>query len=450
VKSSLTIDRHRPVLGPWASEGSLAARPELPRWPFVVMFLGFPVWWVLGIGDIAWVVLAVVMTYYLVKRRQVSVPRGFGIWLLFLVWMLFSVVEIDTGGRLIGFVYRVLLYLATTVIFIYVYNARRTLTSKYVAGTLTAFWLIIVAGGYLGVLLPLLSFRTPLYYILPKSILSNELVQEMAVRRVTQFNPDSWLQLDPRPSAPFLYTNGWGNTYSMLIPIVIAYIFLVRKERKFWPLLIAVPVSLVPAVLTLNRGMLLGLGIALVYVAIRLFLRGNVRALIAIALLAVVVGGVFTSLGLTERISDRTTVSSSTEDRANLYEETYTRTLESPVFGYGAPRPSSVEGAPSDGTQGQFWMVLFSFGFPGAIFFMAWLIWAYLRSLSNWDPVGLAANTALLVAVVESFYYGLLTAGLAIAMIAAALTMRPQDPPPVLDSLPPRTKSLRRPGALIR
>lgn len=401
---------------------------DLPRWPFGAAFLLFPLWWVLGFGEIAWIALAFVMIYYLLRRGRIEVPRGFGLWLLFLVWMLCSVIGIDSGGRLIGFVYRALLYFATTAMFLYVYNARKSLTPRYIAGVLTVFWLIIVAGGYLGVLFPLFSFRSPLYYMLPQSLLSNDLIQDIAIRRVTQFNPDSWLQLQPRPSAPFLYTNSWGNSYSMLVPIVIAYLTMVRRERKFWWLLLSLPISLVPALLTLNRGMLLGLGIALIYVTFRFFVRGNFRAILVVLVLSAVVGIAFASLSVTQRINDRTETSSSTVDRANLYEETFQRTLESPIFGYGAPRPSEVDGAPSAGTQGQVWMVMFSQGFPGLILFMGWLIWAYLRSLHRWDPFGLACNTALLVVVIESLYYGILTAGLAVAMIAAAVTMRPDGP----------------------
>ena len=428
VKLALFQDRDRRILLPWAVGHDFQVRAELPKWPFAAMFVLFPVWWLLGLGEMAWVILSAVMVYYLLRRRRVEIPRGFGLWLVFILWMLCSLIEIDSSGRLIGFTYRAALYFATTVIFLYVYNARKNLTFRYVAGVLTVFWLIVVAGGYLGVFFPLLSFNTPLYYLLPRSLLSNELVQEMAVRRATQFNPNSWLKLAPRPSAPFLYTNGWGNTYSMLIPIVIAYIIVVRRERRFWWLALAVPASLVPALLTLNRGMLLGLGIALAYVMVRLFLRGNFRALACILVLCAALGGAFIPLAVTQRINDRVTASSTTADRANLYEETMRRTLESPVFGFGAPRPSETVGAPSVGTQGQFWMVLFSHGFPGAILFTGWLIWAYLRSLHRWDPLGVASNTALLVAFVESFYYGLLTAGLAIVMIAAALTMRPREP----------------------
>ena len=405
--------------------GALKQVDQLPRWPFASIFVLFPLWWLLGPGEAVWIVLAAVMAFYLLRHGRIEVPRGFGIWLLFLVWMTCSVVGIDTGGRLIGFLYRALLYVTVTVAFVYVYNARKNLTVRYVAGVLTVFWLIVVAGGYLGVFFPLFTVNTPFGLVLSPSISSNELVQEMVVRRVTQYNPTGWLKLDPRPSAPFLYTNGWGNAYSMLTPIVVAYLILVRKERRFWWLLLAIPVSFVPAFLTLNRGMFIGLGIALVYVAVRAVARGNLKAILALVGLVLVVGVVFAVLPIEQRLTQRVESSSTTQDRASLYVETFTRTLESPLFGFGAPRPSASPDIPSAGTQGQLWMVMFSHGFPGAALFMGWLVWAFFRSIRARDPVQVACNAVLLVVIVESTYYGIMTTGLMVAMIAAALTMRP-------------------------
>jgi polysaccharide biosynthesis protein PslJ len=433
MRSSLATQGQRRRAPSWGdniavSEGVIAiAARELPRWPLAAMFVLFPLWWLLGPGEAMWIPLAGVMLLFLRRHGKIQTPKGFGIWLLFLLWMACSVIAIDTPGRLVGFGFRALLYVSVTVAFLYVYNARATLTARYVAGILTIFWLVVVAGGYLGVFWPTLAINTPLGALLPTWLSENELVQEMVVRRATSYNPDSYLQLDPRPSAPFLYTNGWGNAYSVLTPIVIAYLALVRRERRFWWLLPVVPLSFVPAFLTLNRGMFIGLGVALVYILLRSIVRGNVRAILVITALSVLAAGAWASLPAAERLSERVDVSTSTEDRADLYGETFQRTLEQPVFGYGAPRPSETPSAPSVGTQGQFWMVMFSHGFPGVVLFIGWFVWAYFRSIRERDPVGLACNTVLLLTVVESLYYGMMTTGLMVAMLAAALVLRPQE-----------------------
>ncbi|TFC89107.1 hypothetical protein E3T24_01550 [Cryobacterium sp. TmT2-59] len=421
-----------------------ATTPDLPRWPLTAMFVLFPIWWLLGPGEAMWIALAAVMLLLLLRHGEIRAPRGLGIWLLFLLWMGCSVIGIDSGGRLLGFVYRALLYVTVTVVFLYVYNARATLTARYVLGVLTVFWLIVVAGGYLGVFWPLFSIDTPLGMVLPSSLSSNDLIREMVVRRVTQYSPDAWAPIDPRPSAPFLYTNGWGNAYSALSPMVVAYLVMVRRERRFWWLLPLIPLSFVPAFLTLNRGMFLGLALALAYVLLRCVLSGNVRAIAALAGLSLVAAGAWAALPVADRLDHRVEVSSSTEDRADLYVEAFTRTLEQPVFGYGAPRPSETPGAPSVGTQGQFWMVMFSHGFPGAALFMGWLAWAFFRSVRERDPAGLACNTVILVTLVESLYYGIMTTGLMVAMLAAAVALRPTEDaePAPLKSQPSRVRQI--------
>ncbi|AZI57352.1 hypothetical protein EH165_03435 [Nakamurella antarctica] len=397
-----------------------------PTWPLALPLAGYPLWWVLGLGDMIWPVTAILMSFYLLRGRSVRVPRGLGIWLLFIICMVASVIEIDSFPRLIGFVYRAALYLAATVVFIYVYNARAAVTVQYAAGVLTSFWLVITAGGYLGVFAPLLSFKTPLAFILPQSLLTNDLVREMAFRRVTQFNPESYFMFDPRPSAPFLYTNAWGNAYSILTPIVIAYMFAVRGTWKFWWLLAALPLSLVPAFLTLNRGMFVGLGVAALYIAIRSVAVGRFRVISGLLGLGVLVGLAFLVLPISERLTQRLDTSSTTADRASLYGETLARSLESPIFGYGAPRPSVSAGIPSAGTQGQLWMVLFSHGFPAAAFFVGALIWAVVRTRRHHSGIGLAMNTAIVVSLVEIVFYGIIGTGLCIVMICAGVLIRPR------------------------
>ncbi len=402
---------------------------DLPKWPMAVAFIGYPLWWSLGFGDMAWPAFALIMVMALSRTKNVRAPRGFGLWLLFMLWTLCTVAQVHEPGRIAGFFFRYGLYVGATVFFIYVYNARRTLTARRILGILTAFWLIVVAGGYAGIAFPVLEIRTALSFLLPDSLLGNNLIHEMAFRGLTQFNPDpdAFVVSAPRPSAPFLYTNSWGNAYSLLIPVVLAYMSMVRREKKFWFLVLILPVSFVPAFLTLNRGMFLGLGVALIYVAVRAALAGNTRIILSVAAIAIAAGIAVSALPVMERLDQRTENVSSIETRADLYVETFERTLESPVFGYGAPRPSENPGAPSAGTQGHVWIVMFSHGFPGLALFMGWLLWLFLKTIRRRDLVGLVCNTVILISLVEVFYYGVLGAGLVIIMTAGALGLREQE-----------------------
>lgn len=399
-------------------------RSELPRWPFAAMFVLFPLWWVLGPGDMAWIPFGVIMTLLMVRRGGIQVPKSFALWLMFLLLMAVSVIGLDSFGRVLGFIYRGAGYLTFTAVFVYIYNSRQRLTARYVLGVLSVFWVWTVLGGYASLAAPTFTFNTVLHYMLPNGLLSNELISEMATRRLTQFKPDGWLELDPRPSAPFLYTNSWGNVYSMLLPVVFCYVKMAWGTRRALLLVTLVPLSLIPAFLTLNRGMFLGLGVAFAFIAV-VALLGRQRKLLAAAIIVVaLLGGSALALDVGERISDRTEASSTTEDRANLYQETFERTLESPLFGYGAPRPSETPGAPSAGTQGQIWTVMFSHGLPALFFFLAWLTWSFLATLQTRDPVRIGLTSVLLIILVESAYYGVGTNGLILAMAVAAVLMR--------------------------
>jgi hypothetical protein len=398
----------------------------LPRWPLYALFVVFPVWWLMGLGDLIWPLFALPMMVLLLRHGRLRAPRGFGLWLLFLAWMFASVIEIDTGGRMIGFFYRALIYLAATVIFLYVYNGtERDLPARRIALALTAYWVAVIAGGYLGVLSPHGSISTPMAQLVPQGLQSNELVSHMVTPRFAQGDPEGFYANKPRPSAPFAYTNGWGHNYAELIPFVLMALAFLRRTRAFWLVLILLPISLIPAYLTVNRGMFVALGLGLAYVALRMALRGNTRGLVALGGLVVVALGVNLAVGVQDRVAERVDNSQTNETRLAVYEEAYDRTLDSPLFGYGAPRPSELgEGVPAVGTQGQFWNVLFSHGFPAAALFLGWFVWLSWRTRGSPTPLALWMHVVVVMTTVMMFYYGLMDSGLIIVMIAGALALR--------------------------
>jgi len=406
-----------------------------PTWPLAIVLAGFPIWWLSGLGDMALYIAAAAIAHQFVRRRHWPLaPAGFGVWLLFLGWVTMSGVGIDTAGRMIGFVYRGLLYGAATAAFLYVYSHRTTFTLQRVAGLLTGFWAVCVVGGYVGLVFSGFVWRTPLSYVMPSGLLANDFVHDLVIRPVAQVNVGGQLELS-RPSAPFIYTNGWGAAYSILTPIVLAYAVEYLRGWRRWVLLTAAVASTVPAILTLNRGMFIGLGVAGVYMAVRGVMAGNTRILAGVTAAGLLSLAVFAVMPAGDRLGDRLETSSTTDDRASLYAESIDRALESPVFGHGAPRPST-ESRISVGTHGQVWIVLFSHGIPAVILFAAWLMVAWRQTAHHRSGVGLAMNAALVVVSVEIFYYGFVGMGLFIVMIAAAATWRIEPIHPAKDPLP--------------
>ncbi len=334
-------------------------------------FAAYPLWWFVGLLDLVLVPLAAVMLFYLMNTTGVRVPRGWGLWAFFVLCAGFSIVMIDELGALIGFTYRYLLLLAVTILFVYLYNARRHLTDRYLLGLLTLVWVTVVAGGYTAMVIPDATWRTPMAYVLdviraaaPGSaiIFNNELVIQMAVRPFSQFSADSVYELAPRPVAPFRYTNNWGNVYSLLLPLVVAYALSTgaRRRRALWLLL---PLSVVPALLTLNRGMILGVLVAVMYVGVRGLLAGRPRIFVSTVIVAVFGCALFFALPVEERLNARLSEgASSTETRSSVYRQALASVPDSPVLGYGTPIEGTNPAAPPVGTQGQVWIILVSHG----------------------------------------------------------------------------------------
>jgi polysaccharide biosynthesis protein PslJ len=416
-------------------------RRPLPRWPLLALFVAFPVWWLLGLGALIWPILALPMLAALVIRGRLRVPSGFVIWLGFLLWMLGSGIQLDSSERILGWLYRACLYFAATVVFLYVYNTpRKRLPPRMLSLMLAVFWLFVVAGGFLGMLWPNGSFSTPVELLLPQDLISNSFVQALVHPSFAQTAGAS-LGVAPRPQAPFTYTNEWGANFALLVPMVFTAMSQARTSGGRLLLGLLLPVGMIPAALSLNRGLFLSLGAGLLYAALRYAIRGRVKPLIGITVVVCVAAAVFAIGPAKQLLEERVANSATNQTRAALYLETIDRVKSSPVLGYGAPRPSEeTPGGPSAGTQGQLWMVLFSHGYPGVTLYVGWYLWALWRTRRGHTAVAFWAHVTVFIGLVQLPYYGALPSQLVIVMIAAAVALREEE-------LAPRPVRTRQPRA---
>jgi len=410
-------------------EVDVRARPAtaLPTWPMTALFAGLPLWWVTGLLDVVTIPFALVMAWLLARRSAARVPVGFGWWLLFCVWSGASVVMLDHASAVVLFGYRWLLAAAAGVLFVYVFNARATLTSRYLSGTLTLWFAYVTVGGYLGLLAPTGSLRTPMQALLPASASGNELVHQMTVRPFAQYNPNGVLEVSPRPTAPFLYTNNWGSVYALLLPFVVVYLLHTWRTLRGRMVAVLIAASLVPAFLTLNRGMFLSLGIAAAYLFVRALLAGRWQVVALVAAAAVVGVTLFNVLPVSERLGmrlDENASATSNDSRLSLYEQSLSAVADSPVLGHGAPIEGSDPAEPHVGTQGQLWMLLVSHGPVAAAAWVLFLGSMYARGRRRPDPIGVASCTTLVVGTVQLLFYGMLPYGLPLLMVAAAVAAR--------------------------
>ncbi|MGP4026723.1 O-antigen ligase family protein [Actinomadura sp. 3N407] len=415
---------------PGDEDGDQASRPsaglDLPVWPLTLLFGFFPIFWVLGLGAFAAMIAAVPMLALLVLRPNTRVPAGFGVWLLFLAWMLTAVTQLDSAGRVIGFVFRFGNYLSATIFLVYIYNcSRRSLPFSRIVGLVVLFWFWVVLGGFLGVLFPHGNFTTPVELVMPQAIGSNDYVADLIHPKFAQVQ-QPWGVAEPfvRPSAPFPYTNSWGSHLALLTPFALLYATTGTADRRWkrWAVVVLLPASLIPAFATLNRGMFLAVGIGVCYVALRFGARGQVRWMAGVVM-AILVGLVAAYMANVEDVlSSRTEHSGTNDSRLAIYEEAFTRTLESPLLGYGAPRPSETLDIPA-GTHGQFWNVMFSFGFPALLLFCLWMAVLVRHTHSAPGPM-LWLHAPPVMTSCMMFYYGLDDTELVVVFVAAAIVLR--------------------------
>jgi polysaccharide biosynthesis protein PslJ len=396
----------------------------LPAWPLTWLFVLYPVIWVCGLTPFALPVVGLACLFLMSLRGHVRLPPLWLPWVSYIIWTLVTATMVDSAGRLLGFAQRWTALLGASLIALYVYNAPERLTRRRVLGAMAWFMAWIGAGGYLGLVRPYGRISTPMLALMPSNVAANEYVRELLSPRFAEVqNPYGAAAPYVRPAAPFPYTNGWGHAFVLLVPLMAALIVSADRRTQVVATLLVVA-AVPPALATLNRGIFVGVLVAALAVVVRyrrwIRLGHVLMALVPVGLLGLVV----LRSGALTRIGQRISTSSTTADRASIYREAVDRTLESPLLGWGAPRPSGLLGV-SVGTQGQFWYVMFSHGFIGLALFLTTIWGAAVITRRTRDLPSALLHATLVVVSVMLMFYGLDGMNLLIVLVTAALLLRP-------------------------
>ncbi len=402
-----------------------ARRRFLPAgWAVGAMIAGYPVWWALGLGGFVWLVLAAPMAAWLVAQRRLQLPRGFPLYAVFLCFVAASVVQIDSADRLAGYLLRGSWYLAAGILWLYLANTEAKINTRRLMGMIVILWLSTVIGGWLGILLPHTEFASPLTQVLPENVAGNELVSSMITPGFAEVQV-SYTGTLTRPKAPYFYTNGWGSAMALLTPFAIGALSVpgIRPSKRIIKLGLAA--SAIPILLSLNRGLWVLLAVGVLYTVLRRSRQGRTRGVLDILLGLLVVGTLVIATPLGDPVRDAlgSRTADSNERRTILYEETISRTAESPFLGHGAPRPSE-ETAQSVGTHGQIWMVMFSHGFIAAGLWMTMFVVLVWRTRNPSTTLGMALHVVLLLGMLEMLFYGQVPHQLFIVVMAASIAYR--------------------------
>ncbi|WBB77285.1 O-antigen ligase domain-containing protein [Micromonospora sp. WMMD882] len=396
-----------------------APAAPLPLWPLTVMFGLMPLQWALGGFYLGWSVFGLVLLALLVTRGRVELPFGTVTWLVFLLLVLLSATRLDRVTAYLTFGLRLGFMATALVVCVYVYNlAREGVAWHRLLRPLGLFWLGVVALGWLGVLMPTLALTTPVEVLLPGNIAGERYIQALTHVRANEFNP-----LSPAPiyrtAAPYPYTNNWGTAYALLVPCVIAYLASVRGGAFRVVLIVSLPLSLVPAFMTLNRGMFLGLGIGLTYLGVRALIRGNAKLIASIGVLLLLVWVVSLVVPVQDMIDARVSSTDTNTDRMDLYIRTWEAVTRSPLLGYGQPSSvDTIKVVEPLGTQGMFWQVLYSHGIPALLLFLFWLVMIARRLAAAVSPAGQWLGVLPVIALVVIPVYAYIDPNMSVLFFA--------------------------------
>jgi O-antigen ligase len=210
-----------------------------------------------------------------------------------------------------------------------------------------------------------------------------------------------------------------------------------------WALL-CLAVSILPAVVSLNRGLWIGLGLLLLYVAVRYVLAGRLWILGVVALAAVALGVALSVTPLGGVVSARLDNGKSNGVRSFLVDRALQGFAESPVIGYGGTRNTAGGrnsiavgeragcercGNFTVGGNGQLWQLLYSHGAVGTLGYLGFFGYGLWRFRRDRSPIGVAASAALVTSFSAMLWYNALVTPLAFMVLAYALLWRNSTAP---------------------
>ena len=425
-----------------------------PAWPVTLLLAGIPLWWALGVADYMVILVAIPMAARLYAwgargNRRIRVPPGFALWVMFLVIALAGIATLSqtapgtaaspVSNRLVSYAIRIAGYLGVTVILLFAGNlSERELPRKRLAWLLGLVGLYTAVGGLAGVLFPRVHFTSPLAAIVPGRLQTgNQVLQAELHPAMSQLQ--SILSTHGRPDVPFVYTNNWGNCLAILLPWLLAAWWFQGTRRQRLIAATVMVIAFVPIIFSLDRGLWLGLLVAIVYMGVRLAAQGRtalIGGLIAgLALVAVLIVATPLQSIVTQRLGN----GASNDRRGSLAVASVVDAAASPLIGYGDTRhqQGSVQsvavgrkadcGSCGNGTiggNGQLWLLLISDGFLGTAFYLGFFAFGCWRYRRDKTPYGLAGVLVLLLSFVFMIAYPAVGLPLGFTMLAYVMLWR--------------------------
>ena len=426
----MTSLRYRSPGGPSATLTSFREISwRTPGAASLYLFAAYPLWWAAGLSEMIWPLAGVVMAIELLRAGRATAPLSHGLFVAFIMVVTASGVMLEQPSDILAWGIRLGQYVAVGLLVPYILTFRHHVSPRLVVRALGFFWVGIVAGGWLGLLLGDFGFTSPFGMVLPAGIEANDFVR--AVVNPSFADIEVFLGYEiRRPKAPFTYTNGWGAAVGLLAPFILLDarhgIGLSKRTAR-----ISLALSLVPIIVSVNRGLWLSLVIAGAYAALIFVGRGQGRAVLQLLIGAVVVL-LFVALSpLGDLFVDRLNTGHSDAQRSSLVTDTIAEMPQSPLIGFGGPR-AVADGGPPLGSHGQMWIVLFSHGVLGALTYYGFMLAMFARTQRFTSEIGLWAHVVIFTSILQTLFYGHVPQQLGIIMVVVALGLIDRHHPDAL------------------
>lgn len=451
------------------AEGQRTEPPttRIARRAFVVGIVGLPLWWLVGVASLVPLLVVVPMAWDLWTRRRLLLPPHFAWWLLFLLWVLLGLgtlwatapgaADTDGGTRILVFTFRLSWYVGCSILLLWIGNTPADLLpDRLVHRVFASVFVVAVIGGVVGVSSPDLRVTTLAESALPQQLTSNGFVSTLVSAEVADVQ-EVLGDPEPRPKAPFPYTNTWGSVLALSLVFFVAAVMSARRRWR-WGAAPVVVAAVIPVVMSLNRGLWIALGAAAVGLLVLAALRRSPVALVGLIATVVLTGVALTSTPLGDTVQSRLDHPHSNDRRSQLIVATVSSMTEgSPAVGFGSTRDTAGTfesiaggatpdcaacGVPPLGTQGQLWLLLFAQGWVGAVLFLGFFVLVLARVVRCRSVSTTVATFVVGIFLLQMTVYDTLGLPMLLVMAAVGLAWR-QDGH---SHRPPRVD---RPAALV-
>lgn len=222
--------------------------------PELFFFVGFPLFWMLGVEQIGLIVIAIWLFNIQAKRGHFGKKYIFlrtTPFIVFFFVFIVSFTSVSTPVRIISYSKDALLYVSGYFLMGAVYlSLIYDFTIERLAKGIVIFSMFVCILGLSYFIIGNWSFKTPIGYVLPESLSKTQLGQSIAVRTIGR--SAYFFGLDARLSSIYLTSAQLALGLTILMPTIISCCFVARGKTQLYAMLL-VPCIIVMIILAQGR-----------------------------------------------------------------------------------------------------------------------------------------------------------------------------------------------------